>query len=718
MPPSEPFAFENEIRLVVALLLNAAALVGPYRFAARRMGGDVVRRWVDAFLLYYLIQYVVVGGLGLLGVLAPATIAAGGLLASAALAGLAGTRHRSPKRIAGAEPKSKDSKARASRPGKSHVPDDDDAAATGTPHSRVQTWALWGAFAFFVGFVAAVVHFYRFSPPLANDALTYHIPAAAQWLQTGKLGLYETWFYNPANTYSPLAGSMFIAWLIAPMGSDLMARFVEVGPLLMIFWALTDIGRRLGAGAGTAAVIAAGAVLSRPFVSQVLLAKDDVFVAAFFLAAVAALADHSRPRWNAVRAGVAVGLMLATKYTALMSVPLLALMIDAPFRAGWRVRHWLVALGLALALAAPWYVRNALLTGNPLFPTNVTLFGVRVFDGMMTVTASDRLQPWAVMTQGYYAVPVALAVVLILAWLVALVLRAKQLRNDPLVRVTLVGPVIGIALFLLTSPYAEMRFVYPSLLLLFACCCAAVSAAGRGAVAAGGAAAVAIVAVVTSFAWGRIGNVATFAAAGAVCVVLVWVGAEVVRRAPGIYAAAFAGVVLLLAAGYTYVHWNGYVQQYREAPELNWSHADSGYEQGRAWAFVRNQLPPRVPLAYANAYLIHPLMGFRFDRPVVYAPTQPGVTRLHDLPRFPEPTTGERIPVYVAEVTWRDADRDTWLKNLRASGAQYLYVSKRSIADPTQPVEPPELGFARALPDQFERVYEDAATIVYRIRPG
>ena len=72
MPPSEPFAFENEIRLLAALMLNVAALAGPYRFAARRMGGDVVRRWVDAFLLYYLIQYVVIGGLGLLGVLAPA----------------------------------------------------------------------------------------------------------------------------------------------------------------------------------------------------------------------------------------------------------------------------------------------------------------------------------------------------------------------------------------------------------------------------------------------------------------------------------------------------------------------------------------------------------------------------------------------------------------------------------------------------------------------
>ena len=74
--------------------------------------------------------------------------------------------------------------------------------------------------------------------------MTYHLPAAAQWLRTGTLGVFETWFYNPANTYSPLAGSIFIAWLIAPFHSDLAARFVEVGPLLMIFWAVLSLSRR------------------------------------------------------------------------------------------------------------------------------------------------------------------------------------------------------------------------------------------------------------------------------------------------------------------------------------------------------------------------------------------------------------------------------------------------------------------------------------------
>src|SRR6185503_2634809 len=111
---------------------------------------------------------------------------------------------------------------------------------------------------------------------ISSDALTYHLPAAVQWLQSGRLSLYESWFYNPANSYSPLAGSTFIAWLMAPMGNDVLARFVQVGPLILLFVALINVLRGAGVGAATAAVLALGAVTARPFLSQTIIAKDDL----------------------------------------------------------------------------------------------------------------------------------------------------------------------------------------------------------------------------------------------------------------------------------------------------------------------------------------------------------------------------------------------------------------------------------------------------------
>src|SRR5262245_20761038 len=198
---------------------------------------------------------------------------------------------------------------------------------------------------FILGYIGGVVSIGRYSSVLQDDALTYHLPAAVQWLRTGHLGLYTIWFFNPANTYSPLGGSTFMAWLIGPMHNDLLVRWVQAPPLVMIFFALVELCRALGVGTSIGAVVATGAVLSRPFVSQSLEVKDDLFIAAFFLAAVAGcqrtkLQDRLGP-W---RVGVALGLFFAIKYTAILTAPLFLLLIDAPFRAGWNWRKWLIAI--------------------------------------------------------------------------------------------------------------------------------------------------------------------------------------------------------------------------------------------------------------------------------------------------------------------------------------------------------------------------------------
>src|SRR5699024_7835113 len=130
-------------------------------------------------------------------------------------------------------------------------------------------------------------------PVISNDALTYHLPAAVEWLQKGRLALYEAWSYNPANSYSPLAGSVFLAWLMAPMGNDVLARFVQVGPAVLFLVAMINLCRALGARVGAAALIAAACVVARPFMSQTILAKDDLFVAAFFVLLIDAM---RRPR--------------------------------------------------------------------------------------------------------------------------------------------------------------------------------------------------------------------------------------------------------------------------------------------------------------------------------------------------------------------------------------------------------------------------------------
>src|SRR5262249_20941657 len=112
---------------------------------------------------------------------------------------------------------------------------------------------------------------------------------AVYWLQQHRIALFQAWFFNPANTFSPLAGSMFAAYLMAPMGNDSLARFMQIGPWVLIFLAVGDLGRGAGASAPAAALAGFAAAVSRPFISQAVLVKDDLFVTAFFLVALGAL---------------------------------------------------------------------------------------------------------------------------------------------------------------------------------------------------------------------------------------------------------------------------------------------------------------------------------------------------------------------------------------------------------------------------------------------
>ena len=92
----------------------------------------------------------------------------------------------------------------------------------------------------------------------------------------------------------------------------------------------------------------------RPLISEAIFPKDDLYVTAFIAAAVLALArEPMRDRLGPWRVGVAMGMVLASKYTVLLACPIFLFLVDSPFKAQWKFRHWLIAqTGLVALLAA------------------------------------------------------------------------------------------------------------------------------------------------------------------------------------------------------------------------------------------------------------------------------------------------------------------------------------------------------------------------------
>lgn len=673
--------FDYDLRLLHFVVLNAVVLFAAWQFV-RRMGiDDPIAALLDSSLVWILVQYASVGLTGLAGVLSSATITAAAILLCVAAIGFALVR-------SGARP----------------------PPLTLTRDFTAPALPI-ACLLFVIGYVAAIIFHQRSAAVMSIDAMAYHLPAAVQWLQEHRISLYQTWFYtNPANAFSPLGGSIIDVWWIAPMGNDVLVRFVQAPALIIIALAVVQICRSLGTGVNVACLIATLAVMCRPFVSQIDIPKDDLYAAGFFAMAVAALAPQRlKDRFGPWRLGASVGLLLATKYTTLMALPVLMLGLDAPWRARWSWRRWTIALAAILLLAGPWFLRNFLLTGNPIFPIQTPLF-----DGMFRMSRSTRLaRPaaglWYVLTQTYHSFSSPLAVGVLAAWLAGAAVSARRALRDPVVRVTMIGPLVGLLIFVFTSPYPEIRFLYPELLLMF-CAIAPLAVMVPDSMAGTVLAGTALLAAGSVFIGGTgIG----FAAVGLV-VAAIGAGLATLRRIPARYRVGVPLGALALAVGLlAYVDWTSYVRNYREFTNFFWKPYGP---VAQVWQTVRQDLPADAVLAYTNTYLTYPLYGFDLSRRVTYVPTRRGVDDFLDLPPLPRTATDENLRRQVEEITFDDPDADEWLARLKSRQVTHLLIVKPDPSDLFVTATPPELDIVARHPETFDLLYDSPAASMFSVR--
>jgi hypothetical protein len=679
----------DDLRLIWAVVLNAAVFAAAYLLAGRfvRSRSQAV---CDAFLGLFAVQYIAVCLPGMAGVLNAATMSVVAIGCCLAMS-MAGWRRPNSKQK---EP-----------------------PRSGRLRERRGTAIAIAAAGFVISYLAIYVFVNSLMPPIATDPLVYHLPTAVWWLQHHSLAIYPTWYWNPAASYCPLSGSAFIVWLMAPMGNDVLARFVQVPAALFIFALVVRLCRLTGCSRAASGLIAVAAVMARPFLSESLFPKDDLFVTAFIGAAVVACASENlRGRLGPWRCGIALGMVLASKYTVLLACPVLLFLIDAPVRARWRWRQWATAIGTTLLLAGGWYLRNWIRFGDPLYPVDVNLFGHRIFTGLFGTERDVQLQTaagvWRMVGNTYLSLPWPLIGMLAVLWLSGLIagIRDRSAWRDPLRRACLLGAPATLGLFVLTSPHHEVRYLFPLLLLFFACAGMAVAGWLKQSRNAGIVAGIlAATSIATSFAWDA--EVHTLFVIGwallgaAIAGAIGWL-----RPGPALILRG-AGVAALVLLGAQFVCWDSYLQVYQATRLPIWDRYYS--DMAGAWHAV-DRLRPEATVAYANTYFVYPLYDFRLQRRVVYAPVRRGLHDFSELPRLGDAVPGDQIVQTMTKVMDADADSKTWYPNLAAAGADYLMIVKDASAAGLD-AHPPELQWARADPVHFERVFEDANTVLYRI---
>ena len=212
--------------------------------------------------------------------------------------------------------------------------------------------------------------------PVTNaDALAYATAMPARFVSDGRMQFYPESFDNP--TWVLVVETVHM--LGYGLGLRPLGVWLEVAAQFMLLFAIADAYRVFtGNDDRVSAFVAAGVTMliplmqMMPFMTKGHLTELLALVVCFSLV----LEAPEKGGWLGVAASAAAA--LAIKYSAV--VGLLALVVPAlaiglrrqPRSVGWRDVFGMLVV--AAVLASPFYVRNLVWTGSPLFPLKIPLF--------------------------------------------------------------------------------------------------------------------------------------------------------------------------------------------------------------------------------------------------------------------------------------------------------------------------------------------------------
>jgi len=221
-------------------------------------------------------------------------------------------------------------------------------------------WLGWVAFAYRQGMQTV-------------DTLWYHMPFAARFVQSASILHLHYVDRDPATPFFPANSELLHALGLLWFRSDLLSPVINLAWAALALAAAWSIGS--AARRGPHCLLGAVLVLGTPGLvdTQPGEAYNDIVCLALLLACAAVLVrGGARPAPTSI-AAAAAGLALGTKYTMIVPAIVLGVGVVAISAQGTRMRQaGLWAIGLVLA-GGYWYVRNAVIAGNPLVPLSVHL---------------------------------------------------------------------------------------------------------------------------------------------------------------------------------------------------------------------------------------------------------------------------------------------------------------------------------------------------------
>lgn len=215
------------------------------------------------------------------------------------------------------------------------------------------------------------------APPFERDTLVYHLAVPKLYLKEHGI------VYVPGNIYSnfPFFTEMFYVAALA-LGDERIAALFHFAFFILTIIVTAQLCKRL---AGRRAIIFALLLMATAPVavqtaSTAYVEMSLAFYTALSLLALFGFSETGRSRWF-LAMGIFAGFSVSIKYTALLYLPLFPALVvinaartRKPGLSRTSGGVWLF-LAAALVFGAPFYIKNFVYTGNPLYPFFYSIFG-------------------------------------------------------------------------------------------------------------------------------------------------------------------------------------------------------------------------------------------------------------------------------------------------------------------------------------------------------
>jgi len=327
-----------------------------------------------------------------------------------------------------------------------------------------------------LGFLLVKGLFNLINSPVGWDSLNYHFTFPVEWLKSGSLYMPPTICDDPTPTYYPINNCLYYFWLIAPFKNVFLADLGQIPFLLLSFVACFSIARKFKLTRELSFYSAGLFVIIPNFFKQIEVGYADIIMTALFLTTVNLLFSLDK-KFNikgVILSGISMGLFIGIKTLSVaysLALGLFIIYILIKKSKGLKfIGYGTLFFGLVVLFGGYGFIRNFILTGNPLFPFNLIIFGKTIFQGVMP--KATYLVRWTY--EGYNLGKLffregmgAQLILLIfpatfLAYPITLIKNRKEKLSFSLSYFLLL-PAILFAIFTFLIPQLWTRFLYPYL---------------------------------------------------------------------------------------------------------------------------------------------------------------------------------------------------------------------------------------------------------------